>query len=193
MTGLSASRPKSSAFLSQKKRQTPEEEKGNYVTEVEPGVYKRIIASPMPIDIYEIDAIRTLSDAGQVVIAGGGGGIPVIQQGAHLKGASAIIEKDYTAMELASQLGASTLLFLTGYEKLTIGKGTPQEHSFDNVTARDLQKLMKDGVFPAITTYPKVDASIRFVNDDPNHQAIITNLEKVKEAMAGTTGTRITK
>ena len=146
-----------------------EEEKGNYVTEVEPGVYKRIIASPMPIDIYEIDAIRTLSDAGQV------------------------IEKDYTAMELASQLGASTLLFLTGYEKLTIGKGTPQEKSFDSVTAKELQALMKEGVFPAITTFPKVDASIRFVNDDPNRQAIITSLEKVKEALAGTTGTRITK
>lgn len=170
-----------------------EEEKGNYVTEVEPGVYKRIIASPMPIDIYEIDAIRTLAEAGQVVIAGGGGGIPVIQQGSHLKGASAIIEKDYTAMELASQLGASTLLFLTGYEKLTIGKGTPQEKSFDSVTAKELQSLMKEGVFPAITTFPKVDASIRFVNDDPNRQAIITSLEKVKEALAGTTGTRITK
>ncbi|MGI5989511.1 MAG: carbamate kinase [Lachnospiraceae bacterium] len=170
-----------------------EEEKGNYVTEVEPGVWKRIIASPMPIDIYEIDAIRTLSDAGQIVIAAGGGGIPVIQQGTHLKGASAIIEKDYTAMELASQLGASTLLFLTGYEKLTIGKGTPEEKCFDAVKAHDLQKLMKEGVFPAITTLPKVDASIRFVNDDPDRQAIISSLEKAKEAVAGTTGTRITK
>lgn len=170
-----------------------EEEKGNYVTEVEPGVWKRIIASPMPIDIYEIEAIRTLSDAGQVVIAAGGGGIPVIQQGAHLKGASAIIEKDYTAMELASQLGASTLLFLTGYEKLTIGKGTPQEKCFDAVKAQELKNLMKEGVFPAITTMPKVDASIRFVNDDPSRQAIISSLDKAKEALAGTTGTRITK
>lgn len=170
-----------------------EEEKGNYVTEVEPGVYKRIIASPMPIDIYEIDAIRTLSDAGQIVIAAGGGGIPVIQQGTHLKGASAIIEKDYTAMELASQLGATTLMFLTGYEKLTIGKGTAQEKSFSVVTARELQDLMKEGVFPAITTFPKVDASIRFVNDNAERQAIIADLTKAKEALAGTSGTKIIK
>ena len=98
-----------------------EEEKGNYVTEEE---FRRIIASPMPIDIYEIDAVKALLDADQIVIAAGGGGIPVLQQGSHLKGASAIIEKDYTAAKLAELVDAETLLFLTAYDKLTIGKGT---------------------------------------------------------------------
>lgn len=97
-----------------------EEEKGNYVVEEEPGKFRRIIASPMPIDIYEIDAVKALLDADQVVIAAGGGGIPVLQQGSHLKGASAIIEKDYTAAKLAELVGAGTLLFLTAYDKLTI-------------------------------------------------------------------------
>ena len=92
-----------------------EEDKGNYVIEEEPGKFRRIIASPMPIDIYEIDAVKALLDADQVVIAAGGGGIPVLQQGSHLKGASAIIEKDYTAAKLAELVGAETLLFLTAY------------------------------------------------------------------------------
>ena len=78
-----------------------EEEKGNYVVEEEPGRFRRIIAAPMPIDIYEIDAVKALLSADQIVIAAGGGGIPVLQQGSHLKGASAIIEKDYTAAKLA--------------------------------------------------------------------------------------------
>ena len=169
-----------------------EEEKGNYVVEEEPGRFRRIIAAPMPIDIYEIDAVKALLDADQVVIAAGGGGIPVLQQGSHLKGASAIIEKDYTAAKLAELVGAGTLLFLTAYDKLTIGKGTPEEKVFDTVSATDLHQYIKDGHFPAVTTFPKVDASIRFVTADKERKAIIANLEKAKEGLAGKTGTTIT-
>ena len=169
-----------------------EEEKGNYVVEEEPGKFRRIIASPMPIDIYEIDAVKALLDADQVVIAAGGGGIPVLQQGSHLKGASAIIEKDYTAAKLAELVGAGTLLFLTAYDKLTIGKGTPEEKVFDTVSATDLHQYIKDGHFPAVTTFPKVDASIRFVTADNERKAVIANLEKAKDGLAGKTGTTIT-
>lgn len=167
-----------------------EENKGNYVVE-ENGQYRRIIASPMPIDIYEIDAVRALLDAGQIVIAGGGGGIPVLQQGTKLKGASAIIEKDYTAAKLAELIDADLLLFLTAYDKLTIEKGTPNEKVFDTVSARDLHQYINAGHFPAKTTFPKVDASIRFVTADPNRKAIICNLEKAKDGLAGKTGTTI--
>ena len=169
-----------------------EEEKGNYVVEEEPGKFRRIIASPMPIDIYEIDAVKALLDADQVVIAAGGGGIPVLQQGSHLKGASAIIEKDYTAAKLAELVGAGTLLFLTAYDKLTIGMGTPEEKVFDTVSASDLHQYIKDGHFPAVTTFPKVDAAIRFVTADKERKAVIANLEKAKEGLAGKTGTTIT-
>ena len=169
-----------------------EEEKGNYVTEEEPGKFRRIIASPMPIDIYEIDAVKALLDADQIVIAAGGGGIPVLQQGSHLKGASAIIEKDYTAAKLAELVDAETLLFLTAYDKLTIGKGTPDEKSFDNVTASDLHGYIKAGHFPAKTTFPKVDASIRFVTADSSRKAVISNLDKAKLSLAGKSGTTIT-
>ncbi|MGN0317614.1 MAG: carbamate kinase [Lachnospira sp.] len=169
-----------------------EEEKGNYVVEEEPGKFRRIIASPMPIDIYEIDAIKTLLDAGQIVIAAGGGGIPVLQQGAHLKGASAIIEKDYAAAKLAELTDAGTLLFLTAYDQLTIGKGTDEEKVFGTVSASELHEYIKAGHFPAITTFPKVDASIRFVTADPSRKAIIANLDKAKEGMAGKGCTVIT-
>ena len=178
-------------FMS-KEEAAAEEEKGNYVVEEEPGKFRRIIASPMPIDIYEIDAVKALLDADQVVIAAGGGGIPVLQQGSHLKGASAIIEKDYTAAKLAELVGAGTLLFLTAYDKLTIGKGTPEEKVFDTVSASDLHQYIKDGHFPAVTTFPKVDASIRFVTADKERKAVIANLEKAKEGLAGKTGTTIT-
>lgn len=177
-------------FMSKEEAEA-EEEKGNYVVEEEPGKFRRIIASPMPIDIYEIDAVKALLDADQVVIAAGGGGIPVLQQGSHLKGASAIIEKDYTAAKLAELVGAGTLLFLTAYDKLTIGKGTPEEKVFDTVSATDLHQYIKDGHFPAVTTFPKVDASIRFVTADKERKAVIANLEKAKDGLAGKTGTTI--
>ena len=169
-----------------------EEEKGNYVIEEEPGKFRRIIASPMPIDIYEIDAVRALLDADQIVIAAGGGGIPVLQQGTHLKGASAIIEKDYAAAKLAELIDADTLLFLTAYDKLTIEKDTPNEKAFDTVTASDLHEYIKAGHFPAKTTFPKVDASIRFVTADSNRKAIISNLDKAKLSLTGKSGTTIT-
>lgn len=95
-----------------------EEEKGNHVVEIEGKGFRRIIAAPRPMEIYEIDAIKTLVDAGQIVIAAGGGGIPVLQQGTRLKGASAVIEKDVTSACLAEELGAEVLLLLTGVEKL---------------------------------------------------------------------------
>ena len=103
-----------------------------------------------------------------------------------------IRDRDYTAAKLAELVGAGTLLFLTAYDKLTIGKGTPEEKVFDTVSATDLHQYIKDGHFPAVTTFPKVDASIRFVTADKERKAIIANLEKAKEGLAGKTGTTIT-
>ena len=169
-----------------------EEEKGNHVIEEEPGKFRRIIAAPLPIDIYEIDAVKALLDADQIVIAAGGGGIPVLQQGTHLKGASAIIEKDYTAAKLAELIGAGTLLFLTGYDNLTIEKGTDEEKVFGKVSASELHDYIRNGHFPAKTTFPKVDASIRFVTADSSRKAVISNIDKAKLSLNGKTGTTIT-
>ena len=167
-----------------------EEAKGNYVVREEKG-YRRIIAAPKPQDIYEIDAVRVLMDAGQIVIAAGGGGIPVLEQRTVLKGASAIIEKDYAAARLAELLDAGTLLFLTEGDKLTINKGTDKEQCFDTVAAKDLKKYVNEDNMGAITTLPKVDAAVEFVLAGEGRKAVIANLEAAKEALLGKAGTTI--
>ena len=167
-----------------------EERKGNYVTEVE-GDFCRIVASPKPIDIYEIDAIRALSDAGQIVIAAGGGGIPVLEQGMTLKGASAVIEKDLTAGKLAELLNADVLLFLTGNEKAARFYGTPQETALDTVSLKEAKIFVGDGSFSAHGMRPKIEASISYLTQKPDGKVLITKMETARSALRGKTGTRI--
>lgn len=168
-----------------------EEHKGNYVTYEEGKGYRRIIASPQPIDIYEIDSIRALLDANQLVIAAGGGGIPVLDQRTGLKGASAIIEKDYTAAKLADMLDASTLLILTAKDNVIINKGTEQEQALGHLSLDQANQLIQEGKFKVTTSLPKIDASIKFVSASPDRRAIITNLDKAKEGMLEKVGTII--
>lgn len=168
-----------------------EESKGNYVIEDGENGYRKIVASPKPIDIYEIDAVRTLVDAGQIVIAAGGGGIPVLEQGTRLKGASAIIEKDYTAAKLADMLGASKLMFLTESDHMTIHKGTPDEQPLKTITAKEALEFTKAEHFDSITTQPKMEASISFVTADSERTAIITNVEHALDGAKERIGTII--
>ena len=152
-----------------------EKKKGNYVEyEEDQDGYRRIIASPKPIDIYEIDAIKALVDAHQLVIAAGGGGIPVLEQRA-----SAVIEKDYTAAKLADMLDASALMILTSNDYLTIDNNGTQEE-LKNLTAEEAQKLIDEGHFDPVTSLPKIDASLSFVLAGKGRKAIITNLSKFR-------------
>jgi carbamate kinase len=171
-----------------------EEKKGNYVIyeESEEGKgYRRIIASPKPINIYEIDAINTLVENDHIVIAAGGGGIPVLEQGADLKGASAIIEKDYTAAKLAEMTDAGTLLFLTSREKLDIPSDDKKRTPLGNVSCSEMDSYIDKGFFDAITTLPKVEASLSFVKGGQDRRVVITDIEHTKEALDGKTGTII--
>ena len=168
-----------------------EKKKGNYV-EYEEGDegYRRIIASPKPIDIYEIDAIKALVDAHQLVIAAGGGGIPVLEQRTGLKGASAVIEKDYTAAKLADMLDADALMILTSSDKLTIDvDGEVKE--LGTLTTKEAEELIDKGYFDPITSLPKIDASLNFVLAKKGRKAIISNLAKAKDAIRGKIGTVI--
>lgn len=167
-----------------------EEQKGNYVVEEEKG-YRRIIAAPKPMDIYEIDAVRVLLDAGQIVIAAGGGGIPVLEQRTVLKGASAIIEKDYVAARIAELVDAGTLLFLTTGNKLVINEGRDDRKEFDQIEAAELKKYVNKNSLGEKTTLPKVDAAVEFVLAGEGRKAIIAGLEEAKNALAGKTGTTI--
>ena len=168
-----------------------EKKKGNYV-EYEEGEdgYRRIIASPKPIDIYEIDAIKALIDAHQLVIAAGGGGIPVLEQRTGLKGASGIIEKDYTAAKLADMLDASAHLILTSNNCLTIEKDGVTEE-LKEISTDEAEKLIADGYFDPVTSLPKIDASLSFVLAGKDRTAIITNLDKAKDGIKEKIGTII--
>lgn len=162
-----------------------EEEKGNHVVKEEKG-YRRIVASPHPVDIYEIDAIRTLADAGQIVIAAGGGGIPVLEQGTRLKGASAVIEKDYTAAKLADMLDASCLLILTADTQLYA-----DEKPLGKISSAEAIALIDEGHFDPVTTLPKIDAGVSFVTSGENRTAIISSVEHATDAMKLRCGTII--
>lgn len=169
-----------------------EEQKGNYVIPEGDG-FRRIIAAPKPIDIYEIDAIRALLDAGQVVIACGGGGIPVLEQGTKLKGASAVIEKDLVSAKMAELLNVDTLLLLTGVDHVFLNFGSDNETPLETVTLEDAKTYMNEGQFTAGSMQPKVEAAINFVSTNPEHTAIISNLDKAKAAIKGKTGTHFVK
>lgn len=169
-----------------------EEKKGNYVTESGNG-YRRIIAAPKPIDIVEIDAVRALSDADQVVIACGGGGIPVLMQANKLKGASAVIEKDLAAGKLAELLDADMFVILTGEDKVCLHYNTAEEEPLDSLSAAQAREYIEAGEFEEGTILPKIQAAVGFIGDSAVRKALITRLDKTKEAMAGMTGTIIHK
>lgn len=169
-----------------------EEKKGNHVQYEEGKGYRRIISAPRPLEIYELDAIKTLMDAGQVVIAAGGGGIPVLQQGTRLKGASAVIEKDVTSACLAEELDADILLLLTGVEKVCLNFGTPNETKLDSMSVEDATKYINEQHFSSGAMLPKVEAAVSFASSSPNRKAIITSINTALDGLLGKTGTVIT-
>lgn len=169
-----------------------EEDKGNHTIETEGG-YRRIIAAPKPIEIYEIDAVKALLDANQVVIACGGGGIPVLQQDTVLKGASAVIEKDTIAARLADQVDADALIFLTGVEKVCLNFQTDKEEAISEISVDTICQYAEEGHFEENSMLPKVHASVEFVSAKDNRKAVITNWEHAKAAIKEKTGTVIKK
>lgn len=168
-----------------------ERKKGNYVVE-EPGKgFRRVVSAPNPVEIVEIEAIRTLVDADQIVIACGGGGIPVLKQDHRLKGASAVIEKDLVAGRLAEEINADELIILTSVEKVRINLGTPEEEELGEITVSQAKQYMEEGHFGVYNMLPKFQASVEFIEKREGRQALITSFDKLKEGIKGKTGTII--
>ncbi len=153
--------------------------------------YRRVVASPKPVEIVELDAISSLVDAGKIVITCGGGGIPVTMQENHLKGASAVIDKDFASCLLAKDLDADMLIILTAVEKVAINFGKENEKWLDEMTVEEAQKYVNEGQFAPGSMLPKVQAAMDFADSKPGRTAMITLLEKAKDGIMGKTGTRI--
>lgn len=154
--------------------------------------WRVVVPSPMPVRIRELATIRTLVDAGHIVITCGGGGIPVISDHGRLVGVSAVIDKDRTSSLLASKLGADYLLILTAVEKAAIHFGKPDQQWLDSLTTTQAERYMADGEFAKGSMLPKIEAAVSFAKSGEGRQALITSLEKAKEGIQGHTGTRIT-
>lgn len=166
--------------------------KGNYVIEEAGKGFRRVVAAPKPIDIVEIDAIRALADADQVVIACGGGGIPVIEQNHVLKGASAVIEKDSIAGKLAGDLNVDELIILTGVPCVYKNFGMPGQEALNKLTVSEAKELTAQGQFEEGTMLPKIEAAIAYLEKNPAGSVLITSISAVSEAIKGKNGTVIT-
>ena len=151
--------------------------------------YRRVVASPKPAEIVEIDTIRTMVDAGNLVIACGGGGIPVIREGNHLRGASAVIDKDFASCLLAKELDADYLIILTAVEQVALNFGKPDEKWLSEVSIDEAKQYISEGHFAPGSMLPKVQAAVDFAESKPGRTALITLLEKSRDAIQGKTGT----
>ncbi|AOR22750.1 carbamate kinase [Clostridium taeniosporum] len=165
--------------------------KGEKVIEDSGRGYRRVVASPRPVSIVEIGTIKSLLEDGQVVIACGGGGIPVIREGNHLKGVGAVIDKDFASCTLAKELDADCLIILTAVEKVAINFGKENEQWLNDVNVEDMKKYLEEGHFAPGSMKPKVEAGVDFASSKEGRYSLITLLEKAKDAITGKTGTRI--
>ena len=152
--------------------------------------YRRVVASPKPRRIVELDTISSLVAADHVVIACGGGGIPVLPTGNHhLKGAAAVIDKDFAAELLAESLDADYLVILTAVEKVAVNFGKPDQQWLDELTPETAGKYVDEGQFAPGSMLPKVQAAVKFAGSKPGRSALITLLDRAADGIAGKTGT----
>lgn len=165
-------------------------ERGYDVVEDAGRGFRRVVASPKPAGIVELDTIRSLVETNHVVIACGGGGIPVFPtEGHHLKGAAAVIDKDFAAAKLAEQLDADFLVILTAVEKVAVNFGKPDQQWLDELTPETAERYIAEGQFAPGSMLPKVQAALAFAQSGPGRSSLITLLERASDGIAGKTGT----
>lgn len=165
--------------------------RGNPVMEDAGRGWRRAVASPRPKRVVELESIRTLLDHGTVVVAGGGGGIPVAAQGNALKGVGAVVDKDFTAALLARELDAQVLLILTGVAGVSVHYGKPNQRQLTHMTVPVAREYLARGEFAAGSMGPKVAAGAEFAQSGPGRRCVITDLEHAADALRGQAGTTI--
>ena len=181
------------AFMTKEEADALVKERDYQVVEDAGRGYRRVVASPKPVSIVEIQSIQDMVEAGLVVVACGGGGIPVFKtEGHHLKGAAAVIDKDFASEKMAEQLDADVLIILTAVEKVAVNFGKPDQKWLDSLTPEEARRYMDEGQFAPGSMLPKVQAAVQFAESRPGRTALITLLEKAGVGVAGETGTTIT-
>ena len=187
---LNPSKPIGS-FYSKEEAEKIAKEKGYIMKEDAGRGYRRVVPSPLPIDIIEKSAIKTLMKDGQVVICAGGGGIPVINKDNKLEGVAAVIDKDYASSKLADLINADYLVILTAVDNVCINFNKPDQKKLEKVTTAELNKYLEEGHFAKGSMYPKVQACLNFVKSGNTKTAIIASLDNAKEAFKEKAGTII--
>ncbi len=170
-------------------------DEGWCVKEIQPGKWRRVVASPPPRRILELDIIRRLVADGELLVACGGGGIPVVRsEHGELTGAAAVIDKDLATALLASELDAMMMMILTNVDRVSVDFGTPTEHGLDSVSVAEAQRYYDDGQFPPGSMGPKVQGALHFLKASkrPDTRVIIGPLDHAADAIAGRIGTHIT-
>ena len=181
------------AFYTEDEAKALAAEKGYTMKEDAGRGWRRVVASPVPVEIVELDAVKCLVDNGFVVVSVGGGGIPVIRdENGDLVGTAAVIDKDLASEKLAEDLDADALVILTAVEKVSINFNKPNQKDLDTMTIDECKQYIAEGHFAPGSMLPKVQAAMKFVSANPGGKAIITSLNKAVEALDGKTGTVVT-
>ncbi len=179
-------------FYVEEEAQAIAAEKGYVFKEDSGRGWRRVVASPKPVEIVELDAVKALNNDGFVVITTGGGGIPVVRNASgDLEGTEAVIDKDLAAEKLAEGLNADMLVILTAIEKVSINFNKPNQRDLDSMSVAEARQYIAEGHFAPGSMLPKVDAAVSFVESKPWRSAVITSLEKAAEALTGSAGTKI--
>ncbi|WDV44571.1 carbamate kinase [Clostridiaceae bacterium M8S5] len=179
-------------FYSKEEADALVKEKGYNVVEDSGRGYRRVVASPMPKRIVEIETVKTLIDAGQIVITVGGGGIPVIETANGLEGTAAVIDKDLASEKLAEDLDADMLVILTAVDRVSINFGKPNQKDLETMSIEEANKYIEEGHFAPGSMLPKVKAAMMFAESKKGRKSLIASLAKAKDALKGESGTVIT-
>jgi len=180
------------SFYNEEEAKRLEEEKGYNMIEDSGRGYRRVVPSPIPVDIEEKEIISDLVDDGQVVISCGGGGIPVVREGNSLKGVPAVIDKDFASEKLAELVDADLLVILTAVEQVALNFGEENEEWLSEMDTETAQKYIEEGHFAPGSMLPKVKAAMKFVEGNDDRKSLITSLDKAHEGLEGKTGTFVT-